>query len=68
VNEREWERFLSPVVQRETIERWVRLQGAVVGEVFEELDESGARADRPLRASRIERPTPPFRASRRFTR
>lgn len=48
VNEREGERFISPLVQRETIERWAQLHGAVVCELFEELDESGARADRPL--------------------
>jgi DNA invertase Pin-like site-specific DNA recombinase len=40
--------FISPAVQRERIESWARLQGAVLGEVFEELDESGARKDRPL--------------------
>src|SRR5688500_14197352 len=47
VNERQGESFISPLVQRETIERWAQLQGATVGELFEELDESGARADRP---------------------
>jgi DNA invertase Pin-like site-specific DNA recombinase len=48
VNDRAGERFISPVVQRDAIEGWARLHGAVVGEVFEELDESGARPDRPL--------------------
>jgi hypothetical protein len=38
VNEREGERFISPLVQRETIERWAQLHGAVVGALFEELD------------------------------
>src|SRR5918999_163268 len=48
VNDRAGERFISPLVQREAIEGWARLHGAVVAEVFEELDESGARSDRPL--------------------
>jgi DNA invertase Pin-like site-specific DNA recombinase len=48
VNDRTGERFISPVVQRDAIEGWARLHGAVVGELFEELDESGARTDRPL--------------------
>jgi site-specific DNA recombinase len=39
--------FISPSVQREQIEAWVKLHGATLGEVFVELDESGARADRP---------------------
>src|SRR4051812_29421854 len=42
------ERFISPLTQRDAILRWARTQGLVVGEVFEELDESGARSDRPL--------------------
>lgn len=48
VRGRAGERFISPLEQRAQIEGWARLHGAVVGEVFEELDESGARADRPL--------------------
>jgi DNA invertase Pin-like site-specific DNA recombinase len=48
VRGREGERFISPAVQREQIEGWIALRGARLGEVFEELDESGARADRPL--------------------
>jgi DNA invertase Pin-like site-specific DNA recombinase len=48
VNDRAGGRFISPVVQRDAIEGWARLHGAVVGEVFEEFDESGARTDRPL--------------------
>jgi DNA invertase Pin-like site-specific DNA recombinase len=55
VNDRQGERFISPAVQREAIERWVRLHGAVVAELFEELDESGARGDRPLLARAIAR-------------
>ena len=45
---RSGERFISPAVQREQIECWVKGRGYLLGEVFEELDESGARADRPL--------------------
>ncbi|MGA8746449.1 MAG: recombinase family protein [Solirubrobacterales bacterium] len=48
VRGREGESFISPSVQREEIEGWTRSHGAVVGEVFEEMDESGARANRPL--------------------
>ncbi len=48
VRGREGERFISPAVQRQQIEGWVALRDARLGEVFEELDESGARADRPL--------------------
>lgn len=40
--------FISPSVQREQIEGWITLHGATVGTIFEELDESGARSDRPL--------------------
>ena len=40
--------FISPAGQREQIEAWARLHGAVVAEMFEELDESGGRSDRPL--------------------
>jgi site-specific DNA recombinase len=45
---REGESFISPAVQREQIERWALRTGAFVAHVFEELDESGARSDRPL--------------------
>jgi DNA invertase Pin-like site-specific DNA recombinase len=41
------ETFISPAVQRGQIESWAELAGATIGRVFEELDESGARADRP---------------------
>jgi DNA invertase Pin-like site-specific DNA recombinase len=52
---RHGERFISPVVQREQIEGWARAHGAMVATVFEELDESGARADRPLLTTALER-------------
>ena len=45
---REGESFISPVVQGEQIRAWATMRGAQVGRVFEELDVSGARADRPL--------------------
>ena len=45
---REGESFISPVVQGEQIRAWATMRGARVGRVFEELDVSGARADRPL--------------------
>jgi len=48
-------RFISPALQREQIHAWANLQGARVLEVFEELDESGARADRPLLQEAIRR-------------
>jgi DNA invertase Pin-like site-specific DNA recombinase len=40
--------FISPVAQREQIENWAGAHGALIGLVFEELDVSGARSDRPL--------------------
>jgi DNA invertase Pin-like site-specific DNA recombinase len=44
---RRGERFISPAVQRELIEGWATGRGARVLEIFQELDESGGRADRP---------------------
>jgi DNA invertase Pin-like site-specific DNA recombinase len=55
VEGRRGERFISPAVQREQIERWAALHGALIAEMFEELDESGARSDRPLLNEAIER-------------
>jgi DNA invertase Pin-like site-specific DNA recombinase len=52
---REGERFISPSVQREQIVAWTRAHGAQMGEVFEELDQSGARGDRPMLSEAIER-------------
>ncbi|MEA2496383.1 MAG: site-specific recombinase [Thermoleophilaceae bacterium] len=48
-------RFISPLEQRDQIEGWARLHGATVAEVFEELDQSGARKDRPLLSRALER-------------
>ena len=42
-------------MQRDQIEAWAQMQGASLGEVFEELDESGARSDRPLLNRAIQR-------------
>jgi site-specific DNA recombinase len=55
VGGRRGERFISATVQRERIEAWVTLHGAWLGEVFEELDESGGRRDRPLLLRAIRR-------------
>ncbi|MGI8593640.1 MAG: recombinase family protein [Solirubrobacteraceae bacterium] len=46
---------MSPALQRERIEGWAKLQGAALGEVFEELDESGACNDRPLLVEALRR-------------
>src|SRR5688572_2403673 len=55
VGKRRGPRFISPSVQREAIEQWAARQGFQLLEVFEELDESGARADRPLLEQAIRR-------------
>jgi DNA invertase Pin-like site-specific DNA recombinase len=55
VRGREGESFLSPTLQRERVEAWAAMRGFEIGEVFEELDESGARADRPLLELAVER-------------
>jgi DNA invertase Pin-like site-specific DNA recombinase len=52
---RSGERFISAAVQRQQIEGWVAARGHLLGEVFEELDESGAREDRPLLQAVVER-------------
>ena len=48
VRKRRGARFISPTVQREAIQEWAARQGFKLNDVFEELDESGARADPPL--------------------
>lgn len=55
VGGRKGDRFISPSVQREQVEAWSASNNAVLGEVFEELNESGGRADRPLLEAAIER-------------
>jgi DNA invertase Pin-like site-specific DNA recombinase len=47
VRGRHGDRFLSPAVQREQIEGWIAARGAQIGQLFEELDVSGARVNRP---------------------
>jgi DNA invertase Pin-like site-specific DNA recombinase len=49
------DRFISPALQREQIEAWAKLNGALVGRIFEELDESGGRSDRPRFLRVVER-------------
>jgi DNA invertase Pin-like site-specific DNA recombinase len=55
VGGRDGERFISPAVQREQIEAWASSRGHRLGQVFIELDESGARADRPLLTAAVAR-------------
>jgi DNA invertase Pin-like site-specific DNA recombinase len=55
VNGRSGERFISPEVQREGIEAWAKLNGALVAEIHQEFDQSGGRPDRPLWLLAIER-------------
>lgn len=55
LNGREGESFISPLVQRDRIADWAAARGATVANVFEELEESGARADRPLLMEAIAR-------------
>jgi len=52
---RRGDQFISPSMQRGEIEAWTKSHRASLGEIFEELDESGARADRPLLLEAIER-------------
>jgi site-specific DNA recombinase len=52
---REGDSFMSPRVQREQLEAWAERNGASLAHVFEELDESGGRADRPLLEAAIKR-------------
>jgi len=44
---REGERFISPVEQRRAIEGWTRLHQHTLLEVFEDLDQSGKKRNRP---------------------
>jgi hypothetical protein len=48
VGQRRGVRFISPTLQREEIEAWVSAHDAQLLQVFEELDRSGRRPDRPL--------------------
>lgn len=55
LNGREGESFISPLVQREQINGWAAARGASVANVFEEFEESGGRADRPLLMEAVSR-------------
>ena len=55
VGKRYGERFISPAVQREEIATWAHRRGVVLLRMFEEMDESGARANRPLLQEAIRR-------------
>ncbi len=44
---RKGDSFISPKVQREKIDAWARLHDADIEDVLEELDESGAKKNRP---------------------
>jgi site-specific DNA recombinase len=56
VRGREGETFISPAVQRERIAAWLTAHGHRLGELFEELDESGKRGHpRPLLEEAIAR-------------
>jgi DNA invertase Pin-like site-specific DNA recombinase len=44
---REGERFISPAEQRKAIEGWAKLHSRELGEVFEDLDQSGKKRHRP---------------------
>src|SRR4051812_28274646 len=47
--------FISPRVQRDQIQGWIRANGAGLGRLYEELDESGGRDDRPMLLEAIHR-------------
>jgi DNA invertase Pin-like site-specific DNA recombinase len=55
VGGRAGETFISPEVQREEIKRWATRHGAVIAHVFQEMDVSGARRDRPMLQAALER-------------
>lgn len=55
VGGRAGETFISPQVQRERIEAYASLHGHTLVEVWEEMDESGANARRPMLQAVLER-------------
>ena len=55
VGGRSGEGFISAALQREQIETWIKMHGADLGNVYEELDQSGARRDRPMLSEALER-------------
>ena len=52
---REGESFISPEVQRGKIEGWAQLHGVEIVRWWEELDQSGAKRDRPMFQAALER-------------
>ena len=52
---REGESFISPEVQRKKIADWAEMQGVEVVEWWEEIDQSGAKLERPLFQQALER-------------
>jgi len=52
---REGESFISPGEQRKAIEGWAKLHGREIGEVFEDLDQSGKARHRPGLDAAMER-------------
>jgi site-specific DNA recombinase len=48
VGGREGESFIAPEVQRKKIEQWAKLHQVEIVQWWEELDQSGARRDRPM--------------------
>lgn len=57
VRDRAGENFLSPSLQREQIERWARNHDVTLATIFEELNQSGANADRPMLTELLQRVT-----------
>lgn len=55
VRGREGDTFISPDVQREQIENWAKLRGARIAEVHVDLDQSGAKVERPGMVEAIRR-------------
>jgi DNA invertase Pin-like site-specific DNA recombinase len=55
VGGREGDSFISPDVQRETIQRWADLRGVQIGEWFTDLDQSGGKLKRPGLDEALER-------------
>ena len=52
---REGDRFISPDVQRDGIEGWARLNQVEIVRWWEEIDQSGAKRDRPMFQEALER-------------
>lgn len=55
VRGREGDSFISPDVQRETIEAYAKAKGYAIGEWFTDLDKSGGTLDRPGFTAALER-------------